>query len=94
MSSFPPQYPYVPPPPPRRRAAGGDVALRVLIGSAVGMGVGFGMCGLGAVFSGTNQKAMGFAISVGAFLFFASLLGLMVSAIWLLIATIVGGSRR
>jgi hypothetical protein len=103
-SAPPPPPPYVPPgvpppqfphfPPPRRRAAGGDVALKLLIGSAVGAGVGFGTCGLGAVFSGTNQKATQMVIGLGAFVFFASLLMLMVSAVWLLIAAIVGGSRR
>lgn len=97
MSSYPPppppQFPQFPPP-PRPRAAGGDVALKLLIGSAVGMGVGFGLCGLASVLSRTSDKAAQVAATLTFFLFAVSLLGLVFSAIWLLIATIVGGSRR
>ncbi len=48
--------------------------------SAIGMGVGFGTCGLG-VLTARNAGVSRFAISAGAILFFVSLAGLVITAL-------------
>jgi len=106
MSSYPPPPPpYQPPgapspdspyiPPPRRsRPVGGDNAIKLLVGSLMGLGVGFGTCGLGAILSGQSQAVTRVAVPFGLFVFGVSLLGVVVGAVWLLISAIVGGGNR
>jgi hypothetical protein len=74
----------------------GGLALKILIGSAIGVVVGFGTCGLAAAAAGgapTQDRVQSFLI-LGLVLFVASLVALVVSGIWLLVAVIVGGMRR
>lgn len=106
MSSYPPppppyqppggppsQFPYIPPP-KKPRAAGGDIAIKLLVGSVVGLGVGFGTCGLGAIMGGASQVVTRVAVPFGLFVFGVSLLGAIVSSIWLLISAIAGWGDR
>jgi len=97
MSSYPPpyqpsgmspQYPPIPPP-KKTMAAGGNIALKLLIGSAVGLVLGVGTCGLGATLGGGDKS-----LYMGLTLFVVSLAGFLISAIWLLIAMIIGWNRR
>lgn len=83
----PPQYPYIPPP-RKRMAAGGDIALKVLIGSAIGLVVGVGTCGMGATLGGGDKS-----LYVGLIVFVVSLVALVVGTLWLLLSFIVGWNQ-
>lgn len=89
----PPQFPYIQPP-SRSRAAGGDMAIKLLVGSMVGVGVGFGTCGLGVMLSGATRAVTRVAVPLGVVLFGVSLLGVFVGSIWLLISAITGRGDR
>lgn len=91
---FSPSEPTPPPPPPsfsslpsRDWAADRSLALKILIASGIGLVVGFGTCGLGAAVSSGSFASIGFM------LFMASLVGLIVGGVWLLVALIVSASR-
>jgi hypothetical protein len=86
--------PPFPPYPPGRMAAGGHVALKVLIGSAIGLMLGFGTCGLGAMLQASSHSISQALVPTGLFLFVISVLGLVFSALWLLVAAIVSMTRK
>jgi hypothetical protein len=75
-------------------AAKGHLALKILIGSAIGLVLGFGTCGLGAMLNAKVPVMTRALVPIGLVLFVASVLGLVVSVVWLLVAVIVGATRR
>jgi hypothetical protein len=75
-------------------AAGGNVALKILIGSAVGLMLGFGTCGLGAMLQKSSQALSQALLPAGLVLFLISILGFAVSAVWFLVAVILGLTRK
>jgi hypothetical protein len=91
----------VPPPPPpylpyrpRGMAAGGNTALKILIGSAIGLVLGFGTCGMGSVLETSSHALSQALIPAGLFLFVISIFGFAVSAVWFLVAAIVSITRK
>jgi hypothetical protein len=68
---------------------------KILIFSAIGVGVGFGLCSLGALSIGVGgTQAFNFAIGGGAILFFTSLLVFGVTAVILIITVIARSFRQ
>lgn len=68
-------------------------ALKLLIGSAIGIGVGFGTCGMGAVVANSSRIASRILVPFGLILFGLSVLGFVVAAVWLVV-DLIGGWRR
>jgi hypothetical protein len=75
------------------RAPKSYLPLKILIGSAIGLVVGFGTCGLGASLNLKSQGATQILVPIGLILFVASVLGLIVSTVWLLVRLIVSMTR-
>jgi hypothetical protein len=74
--------------PENRNATGA----KVLAISAVGIGIGFGLCGLGA--AAANTRVGPYVIGTGATLFFASLAVFSVTLLVMLVQVIIGAFRR
>jgi hypothetical protein len=67
---------------------------KILIFSTIGVGVGFGLCSLGALSGGVgNNPGSQFAIQAGVLLFFGSLAVFGVTAVILIVAVIARSLR-
>lgn len=71
-----------------------DLVIRVIIGSAIGMLIGFGTCGLGAITGAGESRIGGYVAVAGAVVFAVCGLVLAVSVLVLLVRGIAGVFRK
>jgi hypothetical protein len=90
MSSYPPP----PPPPPPLPTPQPDLLNKILVISAIGAGIGFGTCSLGALSGGFAHGVGQAIISGGAILFFVSLASILITGLIMLVRSIMRSSRR
>jgi divalent metal cation (Fe/Co/Zn/Cd) transporter len=69
-------------------------AWKVLTLSAVGVGIGFGTCGLGAILSNGSRIISKVFVPLGLVLFSVSLIAFVISVLWLVITFLVDYFRR
>jgi hypothetical protein len=71
-----------------------DLIVRVVIGAAVGMLIGFGTCGLGAITGGGKHQAFLYVAWLGAAVFFICAVVLVISVLLLVVRGIYRIFRR
>ena len=87
--------PLPPPPPPfispstRTVPVRADIALKVVIGSVIGLILGFGTCGMGAALNASSKGVSQALVPIGLIFFIVSILGMIVGVVWLVIAGII-----
>ena len=71
-----------------------SLVAKLLVTFAVGMAVGFGLCGVGFLSGTAGSRAAGYIIAPGAILFFLCLAGILITAIVVFVIKIVGYFRK
>lgn len=71
-----------------------DLVMRIIIGSAIGMLIGFGTCGLSAIAGAGGSRVGAYVAIAGSIIFMVCGLVLGASVLFLLVRGIVGVFRR